>query len=168
MRIKTALFWLSAFAIALLSIIITLYTIPPSITSISNAISSQDSFYQLAVFNKVVKQSGLEDFLSHIVYRRQRHHRRKPSRRCDKRKWNSRLVSIYKVALILTVDLKGCANFSSLQKAVDAVPENSPTRTLIIIDSGTYRSLSHTKFSTLFFLIIRKAKGLSIMKLVAC
>ncbi|GLT71796.1 hypothetical protein SLA2020_437900 [Shorea laevis] len=139
MRIKTALFWLSAFAIALLSIIITLYTIPPSITSISNAISSQDSFYQLAVFNKVVKQSGVEDFLSHIVYRRRRHHRRKPSRRCDKRKWNSRLVSIYKVALILTVDLKGCANFSSLQKAVDAVPENSPTRTLIIIDSGTYR-----------------------------
>lgn len=145
MRIKTALFWLSAFAIALLSIIITLYTVPPSNTS--TAISSQDSFY-LAIYNTVVKQSGVEDFLSHIVYRHH-HHPRKPKRRCDTRKWKSRLVSIYKVALILTVDLKGCANFSSVQKAVDAVPENSPARTLIIIDSGTYRSLLHTKISTL-------------------
>ncbi|XP_059428231.1 probable pectinesterase 15 [Corylus avellana] len=138
MRIKTTtLFWLSAFAIALLSIVITLYTIPPpSITS--NTISSQHSFF-LTVFNKVVKQSGVEDLLSHFVSRGHHHHRRKPKRRCDTRKWKSRLVSIYKVALILTVDLKGCANFSSVQKAVDAVPENSPSRTLIIIDSGTYR-----------------------------
>ncbi|OVA19479.1 Pectinesterase [Macleaya cordata] len=45
----------------------------------------------------------------------------------------------YDVSLVLTVDLNGCGNFSSVQKAVDAVPDYSPTRTLIIIDSGVYR-----------------------------
>ncbi|CAL0309910.1 unnamed protein product [Lupinus luteus] len=37
------------------------------------------------------------------------------------------------------VDLHGCGNFSSVQKAVDAVPESSSNTTLIIIDYGTYR-----------------------------
>uniref|UniRef100_A0A2N9FL76 Pectinesterase n=1 Tax=Fagus sylvatica TaxID=28930 RepID=A0A2N9FL76_FAGSY len=64
------------------------------------------------------------------------HHQRKPKRKCDKRKWKSRLVSIYKVALVLTVDLKGCANFSSVQEAINAVPEYSPSRTLIVVDSA--------------------------------
>lgn len=59
------------------------------------------------------------------------------------------------MALVLTVDLNGCADFSSVQEAVNAVPDSSPSRTLIVIDSGTYRSFSHTKFSSLdfFFLI---------------
>lgn len=144
-------FWLSAFSVALLSII--MYTIPPFTTTI--AISSQKSF-SLTIFKKAVQQSGVEDFLSSLTlgtFRVSRHHhQRKPKRKCDKRKWKSRLVSIYKVALVLTVDLKGCANFSSVQEAINAVPEYSSSRTLIIVDSGTYRSLSHTKFSCLNFI----------------
>ncbi|GMY25001.1 probable pectinesterase 15 [Fagus crenata] len=138
MRIKMIFFWLSAFSVGLLSII--MYTIPPSTTTI--AISSQKSF-SLAIFENAVKQSGVEDFLSSLTlgtFRVSRHHhQRKPKRKCDKRKWNSRLVSIYKVALVLTVDLKGCANFSSVQEAINAAPEYSPSRTLIVVDSGTYK-----------------------------
>lgn len=148
MRIKATVFWLSSFAIALFSIIISLYTISPSGGS-SIAISSPGSF-NLALLNKLVKQRGVRDFLSRIAYivSRHHHHRRKPKRKCDTRKWQSRLISVYKVSLVLTVDSKGCANFSSVQKAVDAVPDYSPAWTLIIIASGTYRS--HTKFSTLY------------------
>jgi pectinesterase len=55
-------------------------------------------------------------------------------------KWiSSRLIYRYKVSLVLTVDLKGCGNFSSIQEAVDVVPELSSSTTLIIMDSGTYR-----------------------------
>ncbi|XP_027082209.1 probable pectinesterase 15 [Coffea arabica] len=46
---------------------------------------------------------------------------------------------IEELTFVLTVNLKGCADFSSVQKAMDAVPNLSPTRTLIIVDSGTYR-----------------------------
>ncbi|XP_041027655.1 probable pectinesterase 15 [Juglans microcarpa x Juglans regia] len=140
MRIKTTFIWLSAFAIALLSISISTYSIPPSLTSITK-ISSQLDGFNLAILNEVVKHGGtMEDFLSRLTYMESRHHHhRKPKRKCNKQRWKSRLISIYKVALVLTVDLKGCANFRSVQEAVDAVPENSPARTLIIIDSGTYR-----------------------------
>ncbi|KAH6807407.1 Pectin lyase-like superfamily protein [Perilla frutescens var. frutescens] len=40
---------------------------------------------------------------------------------------------------MITVDTKGCANFSSMQKAIDAVPDFSRSWTLIKVDSGTYR-----------------------------
>jgi hypothetical protein len=43
------------------------------------------------------------------------------------------------VTTVFTVDLKGCANFTSVQKAIDAVPESSSNITRIIINSGTYR-----------------------------
>ncbi|KAL4605660.1 hypothetical protein ACB092_09G046700 [Castanea dentata] len=137
MRIKI-IFWLSGFSIALLSIIIALYTILPSST-FSTAIISQNSFSR-AIFKKVVQQSGVDDFLSRLtLIVSGDHHRRKPERKCDSRKWKSRLISIYNVALVLTVDLNGCADFSSVQEAVNAVPDSSPSRTLIVIDSGTYR-----------------------------
>lgn len=51
----------------------------------------------------------------------------------------SNLIYQYKVSLVLTVDLEGCGNFSNAQKAIDAVPDSSPSKTLIIIYSGTYR-----------------------------
>ncbi|KAK4583023.1 hypothetical protein RGQ29_025978 [Quercus rubra] len=137
MRIKI-IFCLSGFSIALLSVIIALYTILPSST-FSTAIISQNSF-SLAIFKKVVQQSGVDDFLSRLTLIVSRdHHRRKPERKCDSRKWKSSLISIYNVALVLTVDSKGCADFKSVQEAVNAVPDSSPSRTLIVIDSGTYR-----------------------------
>lgn len=81
-----------------------------------------------------------------------RHHRRRKGKiTCDDSKWkNSRLISDYNVSLVLTVDLDGCADFSSVQKAVDAAPDLSVSRTLIVIYSGTYRSLSYLarEFST--------------------
>ena len=149
MRIKI-IFCLSGFSIALLSVIIALYTILPSST-FSTAIISQNSF-SLAIFKKVVQQSGVDDFLSRLtLIVSGDHHRRKPERKCDSRKWKSSLISIYNVALVLTVDSKGCADFKSVQEAVNAVPDSSPSRTLIVIDSGTYRSFSHTKFSSLVY-----------------
>lgn len=90
----------------------------------------------------IFKQSGVENFLSHLtsmVFKNHHHHHHHRRRTCDKNKWKSTLVYKYNVALVLTVGLKGCANFSSVQKAVDAAPERTTPRTLIIIDSGTYR-----------------------------
>ncbi|XP_076911426.1 putative pectinesterase 15 [Bidens hawaiensis] len=57
---------------------------------------------------------------------------------CDETKWKSPLVAKYGVGLTLTVDQKGCGKFNSIQKAVDAVSDNAPKPTLIIVDSGTY------------------------------
>ncbi|VFQ59369.1 unnamed protein product [Cuscuta campestris] len=70
-----------------------------------------------------------------------RHRRRKG--RCDASKWDSGLVSAYNVSRVMTVDTNGCGNFSSVQAAIDAVPDPNPDVTLIIIDSGTYRSTCH-------------------------
>ncbi|KAL5712687.1 pectinesterase [Ranunculus cassubicifolius] len=65
----------------------------------------------------------------------------KPKRHCDKQaKWKrSKIAKEYNVSLVLTVDLKGCGNFTSVQKAVDAVPALSPTKTLILFNSGVYK-----------------------------
>ncbi|XP_059669782.1 probable pectinesterase 15 [Cornus florida] len=141
--IKTTSFWLSAFAIALVSLIVALYIVPISKTTTNTPTSFEFNFLE-----RVVKQSGLEDFsvLDRIAHGPSRHHhhhhhhhQRKPKKTCETIKWQSRLVSDYDVSLVLTVDLKGCGNFTSLQKAVDYVPDSSLTRTLIRIDSGTYR-----------------------------
>ncbi|KAK9289353.1 hypothetical protein L1049_007508 [Liquidambar formosana] len=143
MKLKTTFFfWLSAFAIVLLSILVAFSTnIPPSTITIATDTQSSLGF---AIFKRVIKQSGMENivpFLTRItqVSRGHHHRRRKPKITCDKRKWKSKIVSAYGVSLVLTVDLKGCAKFNSVQKAVDTVPDSSPSRTLIIIDSGIYR-----------------------------
>uniref|UniRef100_F6HKE8 pectinesterase n=1 Tax=Vitis vinifera TaxID=29760 RepID=F6HKE8_VITVI len=143
MRIKTTLFfWSSAFLIALLSITVALFTISSSTATITQG------DLELAFLRRIVKQSGVEDFLSLLNQATDRasqrhhhhhHHHRKPEVICDDAKWKSKIISSYNVSLILTVDLKGCANFSSVQKAVDAVPDSSLSRTLIIMDSGIYR-----------------------------
>ncbi|KAL5546010.1 hypothetical protein UlMin_005697 [Ulmus minor] len=120
-----------SFSIALLAIVIAYQNI------------HQNSF-ELGIFDKIIEQSGVEDLylslLTRFVSRRHHHHhhhRRKSN--CDKSKWRSELIYKYNVALVLTVGLKSSANFSSVQKAVDAAPELSTSRTLIKIDSGTYR-----------------------------
>lgn len=154
MGIKKISFWLLPFAILLFSIILALFYIPPSSTNSISPITPRNIF-QLSIFKRVLKQSGLENFLpllSRLLSRRQHHHHRRHRLKCDKKTWKNRLISHfkmiiyrYRVSLILTVDSRGCASFTSVQKAVDAVPDFSPSRTLIIIDSGTYRLLSsHT------------------------
>ncbi|XP_011018832.1 PREDICTED: probable pectinesterase 15 isoform X2 [Populus euphratica] len=139
MRIKATSFSLLAFAIALVSIVIALYEISPSpstVTPISNLHSSS-----LTSLIRVIKKTRLEVFHSLVASSFSRHHhRRKLKIKCDMNKWiSSRLIYRYKVSLVLTVDLKGCGNFSSIQEAVDVVPELSSSTTLIIMDSGTYR-----------------------------
>ncbi|PSS04625.1 Pectinesterase [Actinidia chinensis var. chinensis] len=135
---KTTFFWLSAFAIALASIIISPHFTSSSPTS-SIANSSKTSI-GLDFLARVVMQNGMDNVFSLVdQIARRRHHRRKRKPRCTDSKWKSRLILDYNVSLVLTVGLKGCANFSSVQKAVDAAPDSSLSRTLIVIDSGTYR-----------------------------
>ncbi|KAL3536205.1 hypothetical protein ACH5RR_004666 [Cinchona calisaya] len=143
----TTLLWLFSFLILLVSIIVPLYpTNDHSSTSTSTITSiSIDSSLKLGTFlRRIIKKSGFEDviyFIEELARRRYRHHhrRKKQQKSCDDSVWKSKLVQNYGVSLVITVDLKGCANFSSVQKAVDAVPDFSPARTLIIVDSGTYR-----------------------------
>lgn len=138
----TAYFWLSALVILLVSFLYaTNYTA-------TNSTQTTTSF-ELTLFKKIVTNCGLSDLLSVFGqltatkrhhHHHQHHHQRRTSKyTCNGKKWNSGLISDYDVKLVLTVDLKGCAKFNSVQMAVDAVPDSSTTRTLIIIDSGTYR-----------------------------
>ncbi|KAF2289837.1 hypothetical protein GH714_038864 [Hevea brasiliensis] len=112
---------------------------------------------QLFILRRVFKQTGLEDDLSRIL---SRHHRHRKKHKCDRNSWKSRiiyryrrLIYHYKVFCVLTVDMKGCGNFSSVQKAVDVAPDFSPSPTLIIIDSGTYREkvTVHTNKTNIIF-----------------
>ncbi|XP_066392276.1 probable pectinesterase 15 [Miscanthus floridulus] len=66
-----------------------------------------------------------------------RHHHRR--RACDDHaRWVAKMASLHNATLVLTVHRKGCANFTSLQKAVDAVPDYAAARTLIAVDAGVY------------------------------
>ncbi|XP_031129135.1 probable pectinesterase 15 isoform X1 [Ipomoea triloba] len=135
-RSTTILFWLIAFTIAFFSLTFSLY---------SNLLTTTTPTTLLPFLRSVVKQTGFDDFLSIIQQlKRSKHHhhhhhrRRHKANKCDDSKWDSPLVSTYNVSRVMTVDLNGCANFTSVQKAIDAVPDFSPVTTLIIIDSGTY------------------------------
>ncbi|XP_074591148.1 putative pectinesterase 14 [Curcuma longa] len=122
-------FWTSAVAVALISILLHLNHVPPhgrlvvpSANAASNALSSFS-----AVF---------DDVASSVLWRSDRRRRRKTG--CDSSEWASPIASEQNVTLVLTVDQQGCANFSSVQAAVDAVPEFSLSRTLIIVGAGIY------------------------------
>ncbi|KAG5556789.1 hypothetical protein RHGRI_007147 [Rhododendron griersonianum] len=137
------LFWLSASAIALVSLTLSPHVMPSSTTSANIASHTQTS-PKLDFLERVVDRSGVDTFSAFVerIARkatRRHHRRRKRKTTCDDSKWNSRLIPYYNVSLVLTVDLNGCANFSSVQKAVDAAPDSSISRTLIVIFPGTYR-----------------------------
>ncbi|KAI3447532.1 hypothetical protein Pfo_004197 [Paulownia fortunei] len=144
----TTFFWLTALAIVLLSVILSLHSFHSSITD-SSMSSGIHRTFGVEFFRRVAGKFGLEDIFSiveRIVYRRHHHHhhhhhhhRRRHKNSCNESLWNSTLTSLYNISVVFTVDSKGCANFSSVQKAVDAVPDFSHTWTLIIFDSGTYR-----------------------------
>ncbi|XP_042448884.1 probable pectinesterase 15 [Zingiber officinale] len=125
---KPFFFWTSAVAVALVSILLHLnHVLPhgllvlPSANTASNALSPS-----------LLWRSGR--------HRHRSHHRRRPKTGwCDSSRWASPIASEQNVTLVLTVDQQGCADFSSVQMAVDAVPEFSLSRTLIIVDAGIYR-----------------------------
>ncbi|XP_077226041.1 putative pectinesterase 15 isoform X2 [Tasmannia lanceolata] len=145
---KNTLFWLSAIAIALISILLVIDTYPPSSSSssLSSNTAISTSSIEGGIIERVVEEGGLGGFFSFLrsvgqnVSRRHHHHRKKRKIECDDTRWTAMIGLNYpKPTLILTVDLKGCANFSSVQKAVDTVPDYSITWTLILIDVGVYR-----------------------------
>ncbi|TYG54240.1 hypothetical protein ES288_D09G173400v1 [Gossypium darwinii] len=130
MRLKTNSIWLFAFLFALFSILISLYTLPPP----SQATISMK--FEASFVKKVVSQSGeFISLLTRMVSRHHHHHRHQRRHHHH----HHRRGREHKLSLVLTVDLEGCGNFSSAQKAIDAVPDSSPSKTLIIIYSGTYR-----------------------------
>ncbi|XP_062115148.1 probable pectinesterase 15 [Humulus lupulus] len=144
----TILLWLSAFVFALLSMIISLHKIPlfPTITTTTTSNINPGNSFEHSIYERIFKQSGTENLFSHLTSmvsttHHHHHHHHTREAKCDQNKWASSLIYKYNAALVLTVGLNGCANFSSVQKAVDAVPERSISRTLVIIDSGTYRSV---------------------------
>lgn len=133
---RTIFFWISVTTIALLSIILSFYN---TNSTIATTISLPG--FQVTFIKRVVENSGIYElfsFISQISGHHHHHHHHHQKVACVN-KWNSSLVSEYRVSLVLTVDQEGCGNFSSLQQAVDAVPDSSVGATLIILDSGTYR-----------------------------
>ncbi|XP_073275470.1 putative pectinesterase 14 isoform X1 [Primulina huaijiensis] len=143
----TTFFWLTTFAVFLLSIVL------------SNNSTLSASFHihpmfddQIEFFIKIARKICLDHkyflpILENIFHRKRHghhhhhhhHHHKRHKVSCNDSIWQSSLLSFYNVSLVFTVDLKGCANFSSVQKAIDALPDFSTSSSLIIIDAGTYR-----------------------------
>ncbi|KAI6675718.1 hypothetical protein NL676_003624 [Syzygium grande] len=133
MRSKATFFWLSAFAIALFSFLYHL--------TLRSSVPTPD-LHPIAIGSQIGFEFHVEEILSvstSLIMPRHHNHLLTKPVECDGSIWKSEVINDYRVGLVLTVDLKGCANFSSVQRAVDAVPDFSPSRTLIILDSGTYR-----------------------------
>ncbi|KAL0344688.1 UNVERIFIED_CONTAM: putative pectinesterase 15 [Sesamum radiatum] len=149
MNTKTTFFWLTTLAVVLASVIVSLHSSNSFGSTISTPLDSIHRIFELEFFGKVARKLGVEDIvgsvLERIVYRRHHHHHHHhPHRRgnessCNNSLWKSDLISLYNISVVYTVDTKGCANFSSVQKAIDALPDFSHSWTLIILDSGTYR-----------------------------
>ena len=115
--------------IALFSTILALYIIPlpSSLFSIATTIITSSQLGPLSIYSA---------FFGHRHHHLHNDH--VPVKCCEK--WTSRLTHLYKPSLVLTVDLNGCGNFSNVQSAIDSVPDLSPSKTLIIVNSGVYRS----------------------------
>ncbi|KAJ3693069.1 hypothetical protein LUZ60_012164 [Juncus effusus] len=108
--------WISTLIISLISILISYHNI-----SLLTVCTGTD-----ITGNVLVRDMG-------------RHHRPKRQKCNDMAKWVAMMQSRQNGGLILTVDLHGCANFSSVQKSVDFVPDFSQSRVTILVDSGVYR-----------------------------
>nr|VDC70157.1 unnamed protein product [Brassica rapa] len=113
--------------IALFSTILALYIIPlpSSLFSIATTIITSSQLGPLSIYSA---------FFGHRYHHLHNDH--VPVKCCEK--WTSRLTHLYKPSLVLTVDLNGCGNFSNVQSAIDSVPDLSPSKTLIIVNSGVY------------------------------
>lgn len=146
------IFWLSSLSIALLSIFLAHLLLPSPMSAITTPFTSTCIEQVLRIWFPSDHDEGvIGGIISLIkgVNRRSSHHRRhghhhhhhrRPKPRCDGSKWTALIASInINATTILTVDHNGCGKFSSVQDAVDAVPDDSPHRSLILIDTGVYR-----------------------------
>lgn len=52
---------------------------------------------------------------------------------------SEKYTHFHQASLVLVVDLNGGGNFTTVQSAIDAVPDSSSFRTLIVINPGIYR-----------------------------
>ncbi|CAL9203401.1 unnamed protein product, partial [Musa hybrid cultivar] len=154
-RLGKPFLWFSAISFALVSVLLSFNTFPPA-TVLSETPTSSGDLLGNIVSSVLSPSSAFIDnvvsLIEQVLWRghhhhhhrhRRQNHRRRRRRACDNSKWVSPLALEQNATLILTVDQKGCANFSSVQRAIDAVPDYSPSRTLIILDSGVYRFLLH-------------------------
>ncbi|CAD5193068.1 unnamed protein product [Musa acuminata subsp. malaccensis] len=150
-RLGKPFLWFSAISFALVSVLLSFNTFPPA-TVLSETPTSSGDLLGNIVSSVLSPSSAFIDnvvsLIEQVLWRghhhhhhrhRRQNHRRRRRRACDNSKWVSPLALEQNATLILTVDQKGCANFSSVQRAIDAVPDYSPSRTLIILDSGVYR-----------------------------
>ncbi|KAL7133505.1 hypothetical protein ABFS83_12G145300 [Erythranthe nasuta] len=135
----TILFWLTTLLILLLSLILSQHSSHSSTTPYSR--------FRPILAVEFFRFDEIFSILRTIVYKGHHHHNhhhhnrtRRQNVSCNEIIWKSNLISVYNVSSVLTVDSKGgCANFSTVQKAVDSTPDFSRTWTLIIVGSGTYR-----------------------------
>ncbi|CAL9136653.1 unnamed protein product [Musa acuminata var. zebrina] len=163
-RLGKPFLWFSAISFALVSVLLSFNTFPPA-TVLSETPTSSGGLLGNIVSSVLSPSSAFIDnvvtLIEQVLWRghhhhhhrhRRQNHRRRRRRACDNSKWVSPLALEQNATLILTVDQKGCANFSSVQRAIDAVPDYSPSRTLIILDSGVYRFRLHATSPT--FLLV--------------
>ncbi|XP_056684541.1 probable pectinesterase 15 isoform X2 [Spinacia oleracea] len=145
MKLKsTTLFWLLAFVTALVSIAFTttFFNSPSSnLSVVIKQATTLDEFLGVVkeIADGLLRRHHHHHHHHHSHHHHHHHHREMPDMTCSESKWGSTLSSSYRVSLTITVDLHGCGNFSSVQKAVDAVPDFSSSFTLIILDSGLYK-----------------------------
>nr|QIR83178.1 pectin methylesterase 20 [Cunninghamia lanceolata] len=100
--------------------------------------ASQISYISSKVIDALesIINSGPYDFVRSIA---RKHHRKKKQKNiCDQK-----LPPYYALDEdynhVVIVDQDGCGNYTSVQKAVDAVPEQSPYRTIIVLNPGVYK-----------------------------
>ncbi|KAF4403317.1 hypothetical protein G4B88_007963 [Cannabis sativa] len=114
----TILLWLSAFVIALFSMIISLHKIPLFPTITTPNISPGNSL-EHSIYDRIFKQSDSENLFSHLIttmvstssiggHHHHHQNRRKPN--CDQSKWESSLINKYNAGLVLTVGEKVVVN----------------------------------------------------------
>ncbi|CAN6460676.1 unnamed protein product [Victoria cruziana] len=135
---KRSVFWVSAIFVALLSIVIAVYTFSssrvegPLTVSIRNRFSSNgmQPVDLVSLIKRVVKG---------IVESHRHHHRKQKTDPCKDVKWPARFAYEQSPSLVIAVDAQGCGDFTSIQEAVNLAPDSSPNRTLILINSGVYR-----------------------------
>ncbi|KAL4191237.1 hypothetical protein AMTRI_Chr07g28830 [Amborella trichopoda] len=139
---RTLFFWFFSVSIALISILLT----NPSLSSSSSPFENTTGWRYLRANGNLlslgshifgVDFSSMFEEAMRVI--RGHHHRKRKKNLCDEMKWPPRFMSDANASMVLAVDLNGCGNFTSVQKAVDAVPDNSLTRSIILIAPGVYR-----------------------------
>lgn len=124
--------------VGLLVTVLSLYAIEWSSSSVPSVATSVSTSVVTSVSSVATSLSQLGALGIFGDISLSQHHHDVPVESLDK--WStSTLAHVHQAALVLVVDLNGGGNFTTVQSAVDHVPESSPFRTLIIVNAGVYR-----------------------------